>query len=402
MPESDNAIWGQAKNPYDVTRTPGGSSGGEAALIAARCSVLGLGSDIGGSIRIPAHYCGIVGYKPTPGRITKKGAGIARLNNRNGQIVVPSTTGPMARSVRDCTLMMKALLNLTPEEDVQVPGIPWNGECVDNGGKHRMRVAVMMSDGWFEPFPACKRAVQLAVDSLVAAGHEVVPFELPVPTVDMIRAYFGSMGADGNWYSLLRALEGEELSDSYKSLQAFTSIPNILRPFIMSILDMFGEHRKAVMLGSIKNGGLSVRQYWEVISDVNEIQAAYAECFAQNKYDAVLMPGLGVTALPHGMAPELLSALSYTFLGNLLAWPAGTVPVTTTRHDEEDYIAPEYEQDSMFRLGVKACKGSAGLPVGVQIMTPKWEDEKCLFLMREIEKRVGFDAQPSKYSCRNV
>jgi fatty acid amide hydrolase len=257
----------------------------------------------------------------------------------------------------------------------------------------------MMTDDWFEPFPACKRAVSLASDALVAAGHEVVPFKLPVPTSDMIRTYFRAMGADGNWYSLLRALEGEELSDSYKSLQAYTNIPNFLRPLVMNILDMLGEHRKALMLVSIMNGGLGVREYWEVISDVKAIKAAYENAFTENKYDAVLMPGLGVTALPHGMAPELLSALSYTFLGNLLAWPAGTVPVTTTQRSEEVYTAPEYEQDSMFRLAVKACQGSSGLPVGVQIMTPRWQDEKCLYLMREIEKNVHFTSQPSKYAC---
>lgn len=399
MPESDNAIWGTSKNPYDISRTSGGSSGGEAALIASRCSVLGLGSDIGGSIRIPAHYCGITGFKPTPGRITAKGAGIARLNNRNGQLVVPSTTGPMARSVRDCSLMMKALVSQAPADDILIPAIPWDEKCVENGKKPRMRVAVMMSDGWFEPFPSCKRAVQIAADALEAAGHEVVPFKIPVPSVDMIRTYFAAMGADGNWYSLTRALEGEELSDSYKSLQAYTNIPNILRPFIMSVLDMVGEHRKAVLLGAIRNGGLNVRQYWEVVSDANAIKAAYDKCFLDNGYDAVLMPGLGVTALPHGVAPELLSALSYTFLGNLLAWPAGTVPVTTTRSDEQVYVVPEKERDSMYRLAAKACEGSQGLPVGVQVMTPRWQDENCLFLMSEIEKIVGFNAQPSKYSC---
>mgnify|MGYP003385107740 CR=1 FL=1 len=190
MPESDNAIWGQAKNPYDTSRTPGGSSGGEGALIAARCSLLGLGSDIGGSIRIPAHYCGIVGFKPTPGRITKKGSGIPRVNNRDGQIVIPSTTGPMARSVRDCTLMMKALVNHTPDEDILIPPIPWNDQCVESGCKPRMRVAVMMTDGWFEPFPACKRAVQMAADALVAAGNASVSDCLYTVcyTLDMIEA----------------------------------------------------------------------------------------------------------------------------------------------------------------------------------------------------------------------
>ena len=78
---------------------------------------------------------------------------------------------------------------------------------------------------------------------------------------------------------------------------------------------MMGEHRKAMLSSAIKDGGLSVREYWELIADVKAMQTAYAEAFITHQYDAVLMPGLGVTALPHGMAPELLSALSYAFLG---------------------------------------------------------------------------------------
>ena len=399
MPESDNIVWGQAKNPYDTTRTPGGSSGGEAALIASRCSVIGLGSDIGGSIRIPAHFCGIAGFKPTPGRVTRKGSSISRLNNRNGQMLIQTTSGPMARSVRDCVLMMNALVDQKQMEDIAVPPIPWNDNYVQKGDKSRMRVAVMMTDGWFEPFPACKRAVQLAVDALTKAGHEVVPFELPVKTSDMVKTYFGGMGADGNWYSLVRALEGEELHPTYKSLQAFTKLPNFFRPLTIRILHMLGEHRKALLIGAIKNGGLNVREYWEVVSDAIDIRNAYDNAFREREYDALLMPGLGVTALPHGMAPDLLSALSYTFLANLLSWPAGTVPVTVTQSNEEEYVAPPIEHDSIYRLSAQACKGSAGLPVGVQIMTPQWHDERCLFLMSEIEKHVCFSSQPSKYSC---
>jgi fatty acid amide hydrolase len=97
MPESENNVWGIAKNPWDLSRTPGGSSGGEAALIASGCSFMGLGSDIGGSIRIPAHYCGCVGFKPTPMRMTGLGSVIPRLNGRNGQIVIKPTIGPITR-----------------------------------------------------------------------------------------------------------------------------------------------------------------------------------------------------------------------------------------------------------------------------------------------------------------
>lgn len=73
LPESDNAIWGCARNPWNLDRTPGGSSGGEASLVASRSTPIGIGSDSGGSLRIPAHFTGICALKPTPERMTKKG-----------------------------------------------------------------------------------------------------------------------------------------------------------------------------------------------------------------------------------------------------------------------------------------------------------------------------------------
>jgi fatty acid amide hydrolase len=97
MPESENIIWGVCANPWDITRTSGGSSGGEASLISARCSVSGLGSDVGGSIRIPAHYTGICGFKPTPMRMSSRGQSVPRKNDRNGQIAIRATCGPMGR-----------------------------------------------------------------------------------------------------------------------------------------------------------------------------------------------------------------------------------------------------------------------------------------------------------------
>ena len=109
MPETENALWGRTDNPWDGSRTPGGSSGGEAALVASGCSVAGLASDIGGSIRIPAHFCGIVGFKPCSARVSADGQEVPRLDGLSGQVAVDSAAGPLARSVRDCVAVMAAL-----------------------------------------------------------------------------------------------------------------------------------------------------------------------------------------------------------------------------------------------------------------------------------------------------
>ena len=99
LPETGNAVWGVAQNPYNVARTTGGSSGGEGGILALGGSPCGLGTDIGGSLRIPAHNCGVCALKPTAARLTKLGLAVPRLRDVSGQDAVKSTAGPMARCV---------------------------------------------------------------------------------------------------------------------------------------------------------------------------------------------------------------------------------------------------------------------------------------------------------------
>jgi Asp-tRNA(Asn)/Glu-tRNA(Gln) amidotransferase A subunit family amidase len=115
--DTDNAITGRTNNPWDVTRTPGGSSGGEAAAIAALCSAGGVASDGGGSIRMPAHFCGIAGLKPTPGRIPGTGH-IPSLGYPAGLVTV---VGPMARTAADLRLLFSVLAGYDGQDAFSVP-----------------------------------------------------------------------------------------------------------------------------------------------------------------------------------------------------------------------------------------------------------------------------------------
>jgi Asp-tRNA(Asn)/Glu-tRNA(Gln) amidotransferase A subunit family amidase len=254
MPESDNKLWGTCRNPWDLGRTPGGSSGGEAALVAAGCSLWGLGGDIGGSIRIPATYCGVVGFKPSFHRVSKQGSAVNRVGDRTGQQIILSSAGPLARSVRDCALMMEVLTHDVARHDFSVPALPWNTDMVQHGPMvagvaagaaaesdgssspappkrrsrkaqeadlaslrdvmanppalvmvpKRQRVALMLSDGWCDPVPAVTRAVQEAAGALRAAGYEVVPFKNPIDTTRLLQVYLTLMSADGNWHFLTK------------------------------------------------------------------------------------------------------------------------------------------------------------------------------------------------------
>lgn len=109
--------------------------------------------------------------------------------------------------------------------------------------------------------------------------------------------------------------------------------------------------------------------------------------------DGIIMPTTGLVATPHGMASDLIFQLSYTFYANLLHVPAGTVPVTTVQSGEDSYEMaklPANQRDSIAKLAATAMCGSLGMPVGVQVVTPMWRDELCVYIMGCIEKGVQF------------
>jgi len=169
--ETDNPVFGRTNNPWNVERSSGGSSGGEGAIIASGGSALGLGTDIGGSVRIPAVFCGISSLRPTAGRCPDPGRGSVPA----GQRAVVSQIGPLARSVDDLALAL-SLINgghgldheaVVPLGDVSAVDIK------------RLRVGVMADDGVMTPSPAIQRALKEATDMLKAAGAEIVQAALP-------------------------------------------------------------------------------------------------------------------------------------------------------------------------------------------------------------------------------
>ena len=161
--ECSNPIYGQTANPHDTTRGPGGSSGGEGCLIASGGSLLGIGTDIGGSVRAPAHFCGVAGFKPTPQRVTKVGQASPRVGGRDGQNAVRSVAGPLARRVGDLTAVMRCWWGrdnaAMRRVDPFAPKQGFSDAPIDVGA---IRVGVFHDDGWFEAAPSCVRAVREA------------------------------------------------------------------------------------------------------------------------------------------------------------------------------------------------------------------------------------------------
>ncbi len=189
--ESRNPIFGQTSNPFSLAHTPGGSSGGEAAAIAAGMSPLGLGTDIGGSIRSPAHFSGVTALKPTLDRLPSRGQRSALA----GQEVVRSMGGPMARSTADLVMFLRALdpARMTAL-DARVPPIAWQDPSTVDLSK--LRVGFYTDDGLLSASRAIVRAVDRARDALEARGCHVRPYT-PPDVAKNISDYLSALSSDG-------------------------------------------------------------------------------------------------------------------------------------------------------------------------------------------------------------
>src|SRR3989442_9614670 len=166
--ETDNLLYGRTNNPWDLTRTPGGSSGGEAAAIASGMSAAGVGGDGGGSIRVPAHFTGICGLKPTPGRIPGTGHQPPCL----GPCSLIGVVGPMARTVGDLDALFRTIAGWEPGDPMAVP-LP--AAPIDRA-RTPIRIGYFEDDGRVPVTAETRGAVRAAAKALAEAGHEVEAF----------------------------------------------------------------------------------------------------------------------------------------------------------------------------------------------------------------------------------
>jgi fatty acid amide hydrolase len=397
--ETDNPLYGRTSNPWDLDRAAGGSSGGEAAIIAAGGVPLGLASDLGGSIRQPAHVCGIQGLKPTGGRLTR--VGMARTFE--GFDAFPVQPGPMARHVEDLALAMRVLLPVElgglagknadddydgrskPElVDADVVPVPWRDPA--NVAIGDLRVAYWTEDGYFPASPALRRAVVEAAAALRAQGAIVEPLE-PPDVGEAMRLYFGLAGADGG-RGFREMLGSSRVDWRVRRLVRWARFPRWMRPLACATLRAFGEHRTARLVSQA--GGLSTGAYWGMMAERQRYVRQFLNRLRLARFDAILTPPYALPAVPHGFALTVLPAGSYSLLPNLLDMPAGVVAATRVRQFEEsDRPASRDRCDSS---AMRAEQGSVGLPVGVQVIGLPWREDLVLALMSALE--THFRAQP--------
>ncbi|NWS74873.1 FAAH1 hydrolase, partial [Crotophaga sulcirostris] len=370
-----NLMFGQTFNPLLYTRSPGGSSGGEGALVGGGGSILGLGTDVGGSLRFPAAFCGICALKPTGNRLSKKGV----ISGVLGQKAVVAAVGPMAKDVESLALCMRALLSEDMFSlDSTVPPLPFNEEVYSS--TQPLRIGYYETDFFTMPSPAMRRAVRETKQLLEDAGHTLVPFELMNVDYLMFNFCLRGMFADGG-ASFLKKFKGELEKSSMGLLFWLAKSPNWLK----TVLSWIAKPFVRCCIGFVSFFS-TVDEVWSLHHEIEEFCHQFITQWKKLNLDVMLCPMLS-PALRIGYPGKLSVAVSYTMIYNALDFPAGVVPVTmVTEEDEEELKSYKgYFQDWWDRALVKAVRDSVGLPVAVQCVALPWQEELCLRFMKEVE-----------------
>lgn len=374
--ESRNPVYGQTANAFSFDHTPGGSSGGEATAIAAGMSPLGVGTDIGGSIRVPAHFSGIAGLKPTLDRLPMRGC----ATSLPGQEAVRAQLGPMARRVKDLELFFAGLDHRRASElDPRVPPMAW--EPMREEMATKLRVGVYLQDGLVPPSLSVVRAVEHAARLLEERGCEIVPFT-PPRVEELIFSYTSIFGSDGG-VTLGEQLGEDDIDVALQSLKLLAKMPRAVRMTAAKALEAAGEPIVAKLLASV--GRRPVENLWKLTAHIRNYRFEMLSAWDAHGIDVVLCPPFATPALPHEGSRDFVLAGSFAMLWNHVQFPAGVVPVSTVRPDEAERPSP---RGRLERHAAKVDAKSAGLPLGVQVVGRPWEDARVLAVMQAIEESL--------------
>eukprot|EP00729_Bicosta_minor_P003787 gene3787-7518_t len=346
--------FGDSLNPWNTLRTTGGSSCGEGALLGSGGSAFGFGSDVGGSVRIPAAFCGLAGLKPTAARVTFSLENGRTILNKPGDYGIMASAGPMARRVSDLVEVCSVLWDQAGRLRVanpSIPPVPFNAAAYTSTTPLRIGFYVGGEYAYPNPHPSVARAVHEAVAALTAQGHTCVPFkpesEHNVTVAELRGAMYGMMalgfsgggGGDGGGSSCVidGAADGKgvEVSAAVKRLPAEKS----------------GDPHFAVAAR-------------------DRLRDKFGQAWRKDGLDAVVCPVFPCPAPRVEEVRELTWAIQSTQIFNFLDYAAGVVPVTKVT--AQDCAGDDYDpgtddaglSDAMKRTRV----GSEGLPVAVQVV----------------------------------
>jgi amidase len=328
--ETDNLISGKTSNPWDLSRSAGGSSGGEAAAIASGCSAGGVGSDGGGSIRAPAHFCGICGLKPTPGRIPSTGHYPAGV----GAFSWIGVVGPMARTVADVRALFEVMAGPDPGDALSSP-VPLR--TVTHGGLKGLRVGILETDALGQVDAETNAALQKAANGLAAQGFIVEPIRLQ-----------GLQQAIELWWSLFGP-----------------AIAHLFQPTVVGQEDKLSPIFRDYL--DFAKGPVTLD---DVLTSCADRDLLRAKILHQMRDVPILLSPVSTTSsFRHGEGTWRPGAkqcyrdtMRFSQWLNLAGFPGASVPVSVS---------------------------SDGLPIGVQVIGRPYEEESVLAIAERIETARG-------------
>jgi amidase len=358
--QSYNPIYGVTNNPWDLSRTPGGSSGGAAAAVAAGLGYLSVGSDIGGSIRIPSHFCGIFGHKPTQDLVSQRGHLPGGVVAPAGSSAMLAVAGPMARSAPD---LLAALKVLGGPEGAEAEAWNWELPAPRAQQLRDFRVGYVLDDPIAPPAPDVRAVLESTLENLRRAGVQLKP----------------------GWPA---GFQLQPLLETYRYLLYAIFISRSPEPVKKSLRDEFERtagHAAAEALGSLP--------YWqEQVMRRLQFRSLWQSYF--DEIDVFLSPASFTAAFVHDHTEPQSARQVQTIAGprsypEALAWmgPASLTGCPAT-------VAPI----GRLSAGPSADRKETGLPVGIQIMGPCWEDATPLVFADLLAREFGGFSPPPGYA----
>ncbi|OJJ43046.1 hypothetical protein ASPZODRAFT_136587 [Penicilliopsis zonata CBS 506.65] len=338
--ETVNNLFGRTVNPRNRNLTSGGSSGGESALIAFGGSRIGVGTDIGGSLRIPAACTGIFTLRPSFGRFPNIGtrSGLA------GQEAVKSVNGPLAQTLQEVTLYTKTIIDQEPWLlDPNCVPIPWR--VVER--KPVLKLGVLWNDGVVTPTPPVTRALRETVEKLRRAGHQIIDW---APT--------GHLEAEA-------LLAKKFLADGGKSVRR--------------LLEPTGEPFRPEMWRYEQAQELGVHEMWQVHLSRNDVLKAYLDRWNSHDLDGLITPTTPYSSVEHGK----FTYVGYTGVFNILDYPAVSFPCGIKADKALDVVQdwkPLSPTDELVNSTYNA-EAVDGMPVSLQLVGRRLEEENVLMMV---------------------
>ncbi|KAL4914265.1 amidase signature domain-containing protein [Aspergillus aurantiobrunneus] len=354
--ETDNPLWGLTINPRDPGLTPGGSTGGEATLLALHGSILGFGTDIGGSVRIPQSIMGSYGFKPSSGRLPYYLVPVST----EGQEHVPSSVGPMARDLHSISYTSRLMADSRPWDlDPRCPPLPWNESAFEDSQSRSLVIGLILDDGVVKVHPPIERALRELAAKLEAKGHELIAWDTSdhLSYIDLMDRYYT---VDG----------GEDVRRD---------------------VAVAGEHFIPHVAALVNRGrAISIYEYWQLNREKVDLQKKYLDKWniarspSGKPIDILLGPTMPHVAVPH----RSVRWVGYTKIWNLLDYPALTFPVDEVRPEKDipqsDY-QPRNELDR-WNWNLFDAETMEGHPVNVQVIGRKLDEERVLGAATAIER----------------